>query len=238
MRQIVLDTETTGISFDQGHRLIEIGCVVIENRKITNNHFHSYINPEREVEEGAFKVHGISTEFLQDKPLFKDVLNDFIAFIDGAELIIHNAAFDVSFLNGHLSLLNWHKRLEHYSTITDSLELARQKHPRQRNSLDALCKRYDIDNSNRELHGALLDAQILAAVYLAMTGGQGKLFAEEEPLVTATATEVQYELLAPIKSKLIYPTADEVASHQAFVDFLVKKSGLDHWSVVAEPAES
>ena len=170
-RQVVLDTETTGLNPQEGHRVIEIGCVELINRRITRNHFHVYINPGRTIDAGAIEVHGITNEFLKDKPLFKSIAEDFIAFIQGAEVIIHNAPFDVGFLNHEFHLLP--KKLgqmEDYSTVFDSLVFARKKHPGQRNSLDALCKRYNIDNSHRQLHGALLDAEILAEVYLLMTG--------------------------------------------------------------------
>lgn len=176
MRQIVLDTETTGLEVSLGHRIIEIGCVELINRRITGNHWHFYFNPEREIDSGAFEVHGISTEFLQDKNLFSDHAIDFLDYVEGAELIIHNAAFDVGFLNYELSGLETDVAiLEERCRILDTLTLARQKHPGQRNNLDALCKRYDIDNSHRSLHGALLDARILADVYLMMTGGQTSL---------------------------------------------------------------
>lgn len=176
MRQIVLDTETTGLETSQGHRIIEIGCVELIERRVTDNHWHHYINPEREVDAGAFEVHGISNEFLQDKPLFADLADDFLAYIEGAELVIHNAAFDVGFLNYELNRLNSAKpSIESISAILDTLAMARQKHPGQKNNLDALCKRYEIDNSHRSVHGALLDARILADVYLFMTGGQTML---------------------------------------------------------------
>jgi DNA polymerase-3 subunit epsilon len=176
MRQIVLDTETTGLEVSQGHRIIEIGCVELTNRRVTGNHWHHYFNPQREIDAGAYEVHGISNDFLQDKPSFADLAVDFFDYVRGAELIIHNAAFDVGFLNHELSLLESEfAPLEQSCGILDTLVLARQKHPGQKNSLDALCKRYDIDNSQRSLHGALLDARILADVYLAMTGGQTSL---------------------------------------------------------------
>ncbi|RDH86133.1 MAG: DNA polymerase III subunit epsilon [endosymbiont of Galathealinum brachiosum] len=176
MRQIVLDTETTGLEPSQGHRIIEIGCVEIINRKITENTYHQYIQPDRESDEGAFEVHGISTEFLADKPRFVDVAEDFIKFINGAELVIHNAPFDVGFLDHELAMLDpvWGKVSDH-ARITDSLVMARKKHPGQKNNLDILCKRYDVNNARRELHGALLDAELLAEVFLRMTGGQEML---------------------------------------------------------------
>lgn len=175
MRQIVLDTETTGLEPSEGHRIIEIGCVELFNRRPTGNHFHRYINPDRVVDAGAIEVHGITNEFLADKPPFAEIADDFFAFIDGAQLVIHNAAFDVGFINHEFTLLNRFGRVEQYCSILDTLLMARKLHPGQKNNLDALCRRYDIDNSHREFHGALLDAQILADVYLAMTGGQTAL---------------------------------------------------------------
>lgn len=176
MRQIVLDTETTGIETALGHRIIEIGCVEMFNRRLTGRHYHQYINPEREVDAGAFQVHGISNEFLADKPVFSQIVDGFLEFIGDADLIIHNAAFDVGFLNYEFSMLKPPRGyVETRCKIIDSLLLARAKHPGQKNSLDALCKRYGVDNSQRELHGALLDSEILADVYLLMTGGQTAL---------------------------------------------------------------
>lgn len=230
MRQIVLDTETTGISHEYGHRIIEIGCVEMIERRLTGNHYHVYLNPQREIDEGAFRVHGISTEFLQDKSLFKDIAEEFLSFIEGAELIIHNAPFDVGFLNAELKLMQWPKALHDHCGVCDTLELARAKHPGQRNSLDALCKRYDIDNSNRQLHGALLDAEILAAVYLAMTGGQAKLFNEEIERGNAGFIEAsQIEQTLSSNSPIIAPTAEELVRHQQFINFLVEKSGINRW---------
>lgn len=180
MRQVVLDTETTGLAPEEGHRIIEIGCIELVDRKVTDNRFHVYINPEREIDEGALQVHGVDNEFLADKPLFQDIVDDFMNFIKGAEVIIHNAPFDVGFINHELSMLdNAHVPMEQKCTITDTLAMAKKKHPGRRNSLDALCKRYEIDNSHRELHGALLDAEILADVYLRMTGGQVSLLLDD-----------------------------------------------------------
>lgn len=176
MRQIVLDTETTGLEASQGHRIIEIGCVELINRRVTGNHWHHYINPEREIDPGAFEVHGIGSEFLQGKPRFAELATDFLDYVAGAELVIHNAPFDVEFLERELARLQpLPVSLRESCSILDTLVLARQKHPGQKNSLDALCKRYEIDNSGRSLHGALLDARILADVYLVMTGGQESL---------------------------------------------------------------
>ena len=179
-RLIILDTETTGLSPQEGHRIIEIGCVEMIKRRLSNRHFHVYINPQRVVDEGAIAVHGITNEFLQDKPVFADIAEEFIEFIRGAELIIHNAPFDVGFINHEFKLLKPELgTVTDYSTVFDTLAFARKKHAGQRNTLDALCKRYGIDNSQRDLHGALLDAQILADVFLAMTGGQFSLLEED-----------------------------------------------------------
>ncbi len=180
-RQIVLDTETTGIDPKEGHRMIEIGCVEMVKRRVTNNDYHQYLQPQREIEAEAQAVHGITPEFLADKPLFSSVVDEFMEYVKGAELIIHNAPFDVGFINNELKLLNskWGK-LEDHCTILDTLVMARDKYPGQRNSLDALCKRLDVNNQHRELHGALLDSQILADVYLAMTGGQKNLMLGSE----------------------------------------------------------
>ena len=179
MRQIVLDTETTGLEPELGHRIIEIGCVEMVERRLTGNNFHQYIQPDREIDPGAVEVHGITNEFLADKPRFPDLADDFIAYLRGAELIIHNAPFDVGFINHELKMLGaeWGD-IQSCCAVTDTLAMAKRLHPGQRNSLDALCKRYEIDNSRRELHGALLDAEILAEVYLAMTGGQVALSLE------------------------------------------------------------
>ncbi|MEJ2692778.1 MAG: DNA polymerase III subunit epsilon [Candidatus Thiodiazotropha sp.] len=171
-RQIVLDTETTGLEPEQNHRIIEIGCVEMIDRRLTGSNFHQYLQPNREIDAGAIEVHGITNEFLADKPHFADVAADFLDYVRGAELIIHNAPFDVGFLNHELRLMGEQVQVDDLCAVTDTLVMAKRMHPGQRNSLDALCKRYDIDNSRRELHGALLDAEILADVYLMMTGGQ------------------------------------------------------------------
>ncbi|MBT3027768.1 MAG: DNA polymerase III subunit epsilon [Candidatus Thiodiazotropha sp. (ex Ctena orbiculata)] len=181
MRQIVLDTETTGLEPEQGHRIIEIGCVEMVDRRLTGNNFHQYLQPEREIDAAAIEVHGITNEFLQDKPRFRDVAQDFIDYVSGSELIIHNAPFDVGFLDHELRMMENPARVDSLCAVTDTLTMAKKMHPGQRNSLDALCKRYDIDNSHRELHGALLDAEILADVYLMMTGGQASLVLDGVP---------------------------------------------------------
>jgi len=181
MRQVVLDTETTGLDPVQGHRVIEIGCVEIINRKLTKRHYHCYLNPDRDIDAGAMEVHGITPAFLADKPRFYQVEAEFLDFIADAELVIHNAPFDMGFLNAELNRTDSSRTsLDGFCGVLDSLVLARQKHPGQRNSLDALCKRYDVDNTQRELHGALLDAEILADVYLVMTSGQRNLLLREE----------------------------------------------------------
>ncbi|MCX7115569.1 MAG: DNA polymerase III subunit epsilon [Gammaproteobacteria bacterium] len=220
MRQVVLDTETTGISHQMGHRIIEIGCIELINRQLTNRHFHVYLNPDREVDEGAFRVHGISTAFLKDKPRFKDVVDEFLEFIKDSELIIHNAPFDVGFIDAELSRLKSPYSLKAQATVFDTLVYAREKHRGARNNLDALCKRYHVDNSGRQYHGALLDADILASVYLAMTGGQIELFAEAvAPVVDAAQTVVlnQHERLKST-SPVVYASEEELLAHQAFVE--------------------
>jgi DNA polymerase-3 subunit epsilon len=219
MRQVVLDTETTGISPESGHRVIEIGCVELMNRRLTGRHFQVYINPEREVDAGAYKVHGISSEFLQDKPLFKNILNEFIDFIEGAEVIIHNAPFDLGFLNSELRRVKWKKGFEDHCSIFDTLVYAREKHPGLRNNLDALCKRYDVNNTNRELHGALLDAEILSYVYLAMTGGQGKLFEDEGLLETQRTSNTPHSVLKS-DSPVLFASAAELERHDTFVQYI------------------
>ncbi|RKZ96825.1 MAG: DNA polymerase III subunit epsilon [Gammaproteobacteria bacterium] len=214
-RQVVLDTETTGLSTADDHRIIEIGCVELINRRLTGETFHQYINPEREIDAGAMEVHGITPEFLADKPKFTDVVADFMRFIEGAELIIHNAAFDVGFLNHELAKIKLEeRRIKDVSTILDTLKLARDKHPGQKNSLDALCRRYDIDNSNRELHGALLDSEILADVYLAMTGGQVSLSLVNEEYSTDTQNNAAS---ANKKQKKRGPLRVIKASHEELV---------------------
>ncbi|MFI4963165.1 MAG: DNA polymerase III subunit epsilon [Legionellales bacterium] len=230
MRQVLLDTETTGIGPEQGHRIIEIGCVELVDRKLTGKHFQVYLNPERAVDEGAFRVHGISTEFLQDKPLFKDIVSDFLQFVGGAELIIHNAPFDLGFINSELKHIKWKKKIQDYCDVFDTLVLARDKHPGQRNNLDALCKRYSVDNANRQLHGALLDAEILAFVYLAMTGGQTSLFAEDESSTSALKQNIQECAPLHLANPLVIEASpEELEKHQAFTAFLAQKSGVDHW---------
>ncbi|QCW84864.1 DNA polymerase III subunit epsilon [Methylotuvimicrobium buryatense] len=232
MRQIVLDTETTGLNPQEGHRVIEIGCVELLNRRLSGRHFHVYINPEREIDAGAVEVHGITNEFLADKPLFSSIVEDFINFIRDAELIIHNAPFDVGFLNHEFGLLNNGTGIvENYSSVFDTLTFARKKHPGQRNSLDALCKRYGIDNSHRDLHGALLDAEILADVYLLMTGGQASLLDEENPREeSAGGASIIVRLSSDRpRLKVIHCDVVEAAEHQKRLDAIEKAGGGCLW---------
>ena len=217
MRQVVLDTETTGLDPQQGHRVIEIGCVEIQNRRLTGRHFHQYLNPDREIDEAAIEVHGITTHFLADKPRFEQVEADFLEFVSGAELVIHNAPFDIGFLDYELKLSgSGQGKMANICAILDSLVLAREKHPGQRNNLDALCKRYGVDNTQRDLHGALLDAEILADVYLLMTSGQSSLSLreeQEERTVTARRDRKFDPNRAPLR--IVAATADELESHEA-----------------------
>ena len=227
-RQVVLDTETTGLSTADDHRIIEIGCVELINRKLTGETFHQYINPQRDIDAGAMEVHGITNEALADKPKFAEIVEDFMQFIDGAELIIHNAAFDVGFLDHELSKIASESRtINAICTILDTLKLARDKHPGQKNNLDALCRRYDVNNSNRELHGALLDSEILADVYLAMTGGQVNLLLAAEAATTqeigvSEASKARRKKHKPLS--VIKATRAELESHQSHLEFLDKSS--------------
>lgn len=230
MRSVVLDTETTGMPVTDGHRVIEIGCVELIGRRLTGRHFHVYLQPDREVDEGAIAVHGITNEFLQDKPRFREVADEFFAFIQGAQLIIHNAAFDIGFLSNEFNLLSQHERADigSYCSVLDTLLMARERHPGQRNSLDALCKRYGVDNSNRELHGALLDAEILADVYLAMTGGQTHLSLAGESSEAGggrLAPSPIRRFVARAPGRVIRATDAELAAHAARLAALEKASG-------------
>ena len=232
-RLVVLDTETTGLNPQEGHRIIEIGCVELVNRRLTGKRFHVYINPERTIDDGAIEVHGITNEFLQDKPVFAGVVDDFIAFIQDAELVIHNAPFDVGFINYEFSRLNnGTGTVTDYSKVFDTLTYARKKHPGQRNSLDALCKRYSIDNSHRDLHGALLDAEILADVFLLMTGGQSSLLDEgqgrSEEL--AVSSEVKYLSADRPPLKIIRCTEEELDAHQQRLEAIEKAGGVCIWN--------
>ncbi len=223
-RQIILDTETTGIHVNDGHRIIEIGCIELNNRKLTNKHFHCYINPQREIDPGALEVHGITSTFLQDKPLFHEIAQEFMAFIDGAELIIHNAPFDVGFINHELGLTkkDW-KPLKEYCRIVDTLALARKLHAGMRNSLDALCKRYGIDNAHREYHGALLDAHLLAQVYLSMTEGQRSLFDELDLSAKATTRDLPIQINPNRSCHVIKANSEEELRHEEYLQKMQKK---------------
>ena len=230
-RQIVLDTETTGLDPVQGHRVIEIGCVEVINRRLTGQHFHQYLQPDRQIDPAAIEVHGITNEFLADKPRFADVAQDFLDFVKDAELIIHNAPFDVGFLDHELRRLKRdHKPLAEYCEILDTLGMARRLHPGQRNSLDALCKRYEVDNAQRTLHGALLDAEILADVYLAMTGGQVSLsLVSEATHLRSQENRTTRRLRAdrpPLR--VLRANAEEEAEHQRYLD-LLDSNGLCLW---------
>lgn len=239
MRQIVLDTETTGLEAQDGHRIIEIGCVELLNRRLTHNRFHYYLNPDREIDQGAIEVHGITNESLLDKPHFHDVADDLLTYLKDAELIIHNAPFDVGFIDAEFKRLDrqWPGIASH-CRITDSLQMARRLHPGQKNNLDALCKRYGIDNSQRELHGALLDAEILAEVYLAMTGGQTSLGLDVE---AGGSDESQAGKNRRIKTDrpplvVIHASQQELTAHQQRLAVIVKASaGINLWQIEPEP---
>lgn len=232
MRQVVLDTETTGIGAEKGHRIIEIGCVELVDRKLTGRHYHQYVNPQRPSDEEAVAVHGITDEFLADKPFFEQVAQSFYDFIDGAELVIHNAPFDVGFMDMEFRRVGMPETTS-FCSILDTLVLARDMHPGQRNSLDALCRRYGIDNSHRELHGALLDAEILSDVYLMMTGGQTDLMfmADNDEEEEVSPEEVLRRLGQADSSSLqiIRATADEIKAHDEILDMLDKKSDGAIW---------
>lgn len=225
MRQIVLDTETTGLEHRLGHRIIEIGGVEINNRHLTNRHFHYYLNPEREIDEGAQAVHGISLEFLQDKPRFAEIAAEFLDFVRGAELIIHNAPFDVGFLNAELARLDMEPIESVCSAILDTLRMAKERFPGKRNSLDALCERYAIDNSKRTLHGALLDAEILAEVYIVMTRGQESLLMEladnHDPGRVRTGKDLA---ISTRSQRILRASAEEIAEHENLLAAIQKES--------------
>lgn len=234
MRQIILDTETTGLDYKLGHRIVELAAVELSNRQFTGNNFHFYLNPQRESDEGALQVHGLTTEFLRDKPKFHEIVKDFLNFIQDAELIIHNAPFDVGFLNSELSLIHLSALDAHCSMITDTLKLAKELHPGKRNNLDALCERYTIDNSKRTLHGALLDAELLAEVYLAMTRGQKSLMMEFE---TDEGAEYSVKSVGHFNPKIIFASADECMQHEQVLNAIDKtsSSGACIWRRLVEP---
>jgi len=222
MRQIILDTETTGLSPALGHRIIEVAAVEMVNRRLTGNHYHCYLNPEREIDAGAQQVHGISLEFLQDKPKFAEVSQEFLTFIDSGELVIHNAPFDVGFLDHELSLLSLEPVQSYCAGVIDTLKLAKELHPGQKNNLDALCKRYAVDNSNRTLHGALLDAELLAEVYLAMTRGQESLMIDMAPPTQTISAEASLTPSLPLP--VVYASAEELEAHVALLADIDKAS--------------
>ncbi len=224
MRQIILDTETTGLDPRQGHRIIEVALVELVNRRLTGRNFHRYLNPDRDIEEGAMQVHGITREFLEDKPRFPDVVEDFLDFVSGAELIIHNAGFDVGFLNTELGLVSRHAITQYCTGVVDTLMLARSLHPGQRNNLDALCKRYEIDNSSRTLHGALLDCELLAQVYLAMTRGQENLIMEVGDAGSTDMAAVRGQRRSPLRVRI---SESDEAAHQSCLAGIDRESKGD-----------
>lgn len=232
MRQIVLDTETTGLEVTQGHRIIEIGAVEMVNRRLTGRHYHQYINPQREIDEGAMEVHGITSEFLEDKPAFQEIARQFFEFIDGAELIIHNAPFDIAFIDSEFSIAEQtFPKVRDVCGVIDTVIMARKKHPGQKNNLDALCKRYGVDNSQRELHGALLDAEILADVYLLMTGGQTDLRLGGADETTEPGGKIEIKPVDRNRPplKVIRASAEELAAHEERLNSIKKSSGVCAW---------
>lgn len=241
LRQIVLDTETTGLRWKDGHRIIEIGCIEIANRRMTDNHFHYYFNPQRDIDAGAEKVHGISLDFLADKPLISEKIDDFISFVSGAELIIHNASFDIGFLDAELTRANQdygsdYKKMHDYCRITDSLQLAREKHS-GRNSLDALCQRYEVDSSGRQLHGALLDARLLAEVYLKMTSGQKKLLMRDKESSPEDVANNELLSAGGLQLEVQLASSSELDSHQEYMQFLEAK-GCCRWVESSQEVEA
>lgn len=230
MRQIVLDTETTGIDPSEGHRIIEIGCVELMERQLTGRNYHVYINPEREVEAEAITVHGITNEFLADKPKFAEVADEFFEFIKGAELVIHNAAFDVGFMDSEFARLKPVRKTADHCGIVDSLAIARKKHPGQKNNLDALCKRYGVDNSNRDLHGALLDAEILADVYLLLTGGQTALSLDAAAEEGGNSGGIRRLPADRPALSVVRASDEECSAHDEFMAMLEKQAGETVWS--------
>ena len=229
LRQIILDTETTGLDPKSGHRIIEIGCIELINRKFTGEQFHVYLNPDRDSDEAALEVHGLTTEFLSDKPRFKDIYKDFLDFIDQSELLIHNAEFDVKFLGHEIHLLSGElpKIAECVFKITDTLQIAREKHPGQRNSLDALVKRYEVSGYDRELHGALLDSQILGDVYLSMTGGQSALdFNDESENSSDDKSDISSAEHTSLNLKLVKLSEEEEKNHKEYLERMKEETGI------------
>ncbi len=226
-RQIVLDTETTGLDPKLGHRIIEVAGVELVNRRLTGKHFHRYVNPGRDSDEAALQVHGLTTEFLSDKPAFAEIVTELIEYIDGAELIIHNAPFDIGFLDSELALVKKKKVSAYCPDVIDTLRMAKELHPGKRNGLDALCERYQVDNSERTLHGALLDAELLADVYLAMTRGQDSLIVEAE-VVQVAAGEKGFDR-GKLKLAVVRASAEELSAHEAQLAEIDKASGGALW---------
>ncbi len=220
MRQIVLDTETTGLSIKHGHRIIEIGCIELVNRRVTGREFHRFLNPDRDIDEGAERVHGISRDDLETAPRFSEIVDELLEFLKDAELVIHNADFDVGFIEHELKLMKHARpKVTDHASVLDTLKIARKLHPGQRNSLDALCKRYDVDASKRDVHGALIDADLLARVYLAMTGGQEKLSLDADGgALPATRSAGENGNGRDLKLVVIKASAEEVAAHEAIVE--------------------
>ena len=243
MRSVVLDTETTGMPVADGHRIIEIGCVELMGRRLTGRHFHVYLQPDREIDEGAIAVHGITNDFVKDKPRFKEIADEFFEFIKGAQLIIHNAAFDVGFINNEFALIKQDARadISEHCSILDTLMMARERHPGQRNNLDALCKRYGVDNSGRDLHGALLDAEILADVYLTMTGGQTNLSlagdgSEGDSNGRQQPSAIRRLSAERTPNRVLRATAEELDAHMARLDIIEKSSGAPPlWVQLEQP---
>jgi len=225
VRQIVLDTETTGLEVSAGHRVIEIGCIELLHRRATGRSWHRYLKPGRAVDPAALAVHGITNEFLESQPAFADVAAEFLAFIDGAELVIHNAGFDVGFLDAEFGLAGLPDRVEARCGVCDTLAMARRMHPGQRNSLDALCKRYNVDNSGRDLHGALKDARILADVYLAMSGGQAALRLDAQAAAPGNAAASAASARASVRIPIVRATREELAAHERELDAIDRASG-------------
>jgi DNA polymerase-3 subunit epsilon len=237
VRQVVIDTETTGLDPTLGHRIIEIAAVEIVDRRLTGNYFHRYVNPERDSEEAALQIHGLTREFLNDKPKFKDVVKDFLDFVAGAEILMHNAAFDIAFIDWELNLLYMQPVANHCACVVDTLKMAREMHPGKRNALDSLCDRYQVDNSARTLHGALLDAQLLAEVYLAMTRGQESLLIDEEMLeITIAPVHAARRARAAV---VVLASPEELASHEReLVDIAKAHGGAALWQRLGEATVS
>jgi DNA polymerase-3 subunit epsilon len=224
VRQVVIDTETTGLEAGKGHRIVEIGCVELLERRPTGREFHRYLNPQRPMDEGARAVSGISDEFLVDKPLFSEIVVELLQFIDGAELVAHNAAFDIGFLDAELARLDMPARIAERASVLDTLALAREKYPGQKNSLDALCKRLGVDNSHRDLHGALLDAQLLVDVYLAMTAGQGDLGLDMRDTTQILVRRAAVDVSARPVLRVRRADDDELAAHSSRLEAITKAS--------------